>query len=417
MSTYEEWVRLRQGEPIDPGGFTHLFSEGLTEAEVNGILHGLPNAEVLANLLSYLWNDGSPEDLTDHELATLARRDLDGWVAISPESFAQVGKLPVEFSAEVEYINTALNTPLHAEFVQTAGDVAFGLLPNDPVFFALGEAFYGLASDLHLQAALTLLLAGHESPFAELWSHGANYVVAEETVLVYRERVLAEPSMQRVAYLKPPPTGVFPDGAPSAQSLDNWVALLGADWDDFWDTDFGLLRSAMTAVDLSRVLSVFGEAATLVEPNLLRALAADFPRLGPTQIVGLVEADLQNKLKIPQLANHTKLQTLVMSGNYHLAEDWTSFERLESERVFDAAVGAASSEFAEENFVGGSQAGEVFLSLVGTIQDDANLGAALAGPAVESGIDFTNYMELWGRRCRYTLTESQIVVGQYPDWM
>ncbi len=408
MATLADWRDLLQGKDVDSSHFRFLFGDGLTESDAHEILKEIPRASDIMEVISFRWSDELGEALSDLELVKLATADHELWKSLAPDEVSSI--TGVRMAASRDEVLAALHQVPHADFVTVVGDAADLMIPNDRIYSALSEAFYGISSELMLQASLNLTVSGTASPYRRLWNSGADYVVTENEVLVYRSSILRDET-QDVEWEDPPPVppvGHLPAGKISRKEIKT---ELGASEPDF----SRLICAEMSEDDLKLVLSSVPQGKA-VESGFIRLLRGDFPELSKAEISALVLQDLANKRQVPELWEDIGEILDSLDQREHHFVDWDEFVDLAAESVADHLLTVCPSIFARDHLVGTRSDWSRLRNLSESVSLDWNLHTALVAPAVESPLDFSPYLELWGRRCRYSVTEDIIAIGRYPTW-
>jgi hypothetical protein len=184
-----------------PEHFSRIFMEMFLHPpsekdrdDVRTVLSYVPNS--FRTLDKMLRLDGRADDKSDPEITGLVIRDLKEMRRIidNPEILTAMDLGVSEIIVDETRFRQAFESPLNREFLQAIADYFIKEMfrqPNNEKISALNEAFYGLASDLHLQYALTADLLGSDvncDNYFELYLIGVNYALDTNGALVINYR-------------------------------------------------------------------------------------------------------------------------------------------------------------------------------------------------------------------------------------
>lgn len=187
--------------------FMELYLEPLTErdkADLRTIFSYVPGSERALEKMLRL--DDCADDKHDSEIIDLVRSDLNEMRRIvnSEPVLKVISSGEIEFMLDEARFEEVRRSDLNWQYQTAMGDylrrekgdyLRREKSGHNAKIEALREAFYGLASDLHLQKALTADLLGVDVSFDnyfELYLIGVHYALDSDRVLVMNFRKLYE---------------------------------------------------------------------------------------------------------------------------------------------------------------------------------------------------------------------------------
>ena len=197
-----DWRDFCEGtKPYPPEHFSRLFMEMFldppSERDRNNlrtVFSYVPNSS--RTLEKMLRLDSRADDKSDQETTDLVIRDLREMrrIVADPQILACIDLGVSEIVADDTRFQQARESLLNRKFVQAIADYFIEEMfrqPHNEKIIALSGAFYGLASDLHLQYALTADLLDSDvscDNYFELYLIGVNYALDKNGALVINYR-------------------------------------------------------------------------------------------------------------------------------------------------------------------------------------------------------------------------------------
>ncbi len=178
--------------------FMGIFYPSLNEIErehLKQVFSYVPNSS--RALEKILRIDMPADDRSDQEIIDLVLSDMRQVrrITTAPDILAAIDLGICEvISDEEQFRRVCVSSELGSDYIQNLCDAIgddISRKSNDKKTYALHEAFYGIATDLHLQHALTADLIGSEiecDNYFELYLIGVDYVLTKNGALVINHR-------------------------------------------------------------------------------------------------------------------------------------------------------------------------------------------------------------------------------------
>jgi hypothetical protein len=212
----KDWCDFCEGRtPHEHGMFSsifmEMFSEPLREADRNDlrkVFSYVPNSS--RALEKMLRMDARADDKSEREIVDLVLRDVQEKRRIidDPQFLAAMDKGVREIVVDASRFQEVAQEALNADFIQAVCDHVNEIGPHNRILSELGNAFYYLAHDLHLQHALAADLINADINFDnyfELYMIGVDYALDSTGVLVINHQASTtkiDPSWRTPAVIK-----------------------------------------------------------------------------------------------------------------------------------------------------------------------------------------------------------------------
>lgn len=199
----EDWCRFCEGkEEFDTYHFSRMFMEmylePLTEkdkADLHTVFGYVPNSSRALEKMLRL--DGCAPDKSESEIIETVRADLAQMRrVIKSEHLLRAMDSPIVMATGEEELCKSWQGSINDEYRGEVLNYVLDHFGTDKKVDALHEAFYGLASNMHLQHALTANLLNLDVSFDhyfELYRIGVDYALEERRVVVMNYRALYSP--------------------------------------------------------------------------------------------------------------------------------------------------------------------------------------------------------------------------------
>lgn len=194
----KDWCDFCEGrKPYTPFMLSNIFMGmfvELNERDINNLrtmFSYVPNSSRTLEKLLRIGRRNRVDNRSEKHITDLVIRDLTEMRRIidDPEILASVDMGVSEIVSDETQFRQVFQAPLNVDFIDALADYFIEVRPDDDKKISvLANAFYGIASNLHLQFALTASLLDIEiscDNYFELYLMGVDYALDTNGVLVF----------------------------------------------------------------------------------------------------------------------------------------------------------------------------------------------------------------------------------------